>query len=303
MAAALPLILQRGSGSNLSLHPHHNLGLEVVQVNRGTLIWQVEGRTEVVKPGSVFFTLPWQRHGSVLEFEPGHHWNYFVLRLEKKDPLRPGPFTLPEEMGFTSSESRKIAAMLRQQTDHTFPGTPEMAAAISRLAEAPPSAGPWQARREIALAALVLVGLTELIERGAAGKPESMDSRRVARVIDRLRMDPAKPWSLPEATQLAGLQKSRFCELFLHETGDTFIDFINRLRIERSRELLQRSPRSITQIAQDCGFSTSQYFAKVFHQFTGMSASAFRSISSPPINRIGFDKFSKIKTSFHRAIR
>jgi len=257
------------------LHPHHNLGLEVVWVNRGTLIWQVEGRTEVVKPGSVFFTLPWQRHGSVLNYEPGHHWNYVVLRLEKKDPLRSGAFTFPPEIGLTQEESRKIANMLRKQTHHTFLGTPEMAAAISCLAKTAPTSF-WETRREAAHLALLLIGLAELFVQGAAAKPESMDNRRVARVIDRLRLEPAKSWSLQEATQMTGLQKSRFCELFLRETGDTFIDFVNRLRIERARELLQNSQRSITQIAQDCGFSTSQYFAKVFYQFTEMSASAFR---------------------------
>jgi len=42
------------------------------------LVWQCDGKPEAVPPESLYFTLGWQEHGSIWEFEPGHYW-YFVV--------------------------------------------------------------------------------------------------------------------------------------------------------------------------------------------------------------------------------
>jgi len=53
-------------------------------------------------------------------------------------------------------------------------------------------------------------------------------------------------------------------------------EYITLLRINRAKEMLQNHSLSITQIAFNTGFSSSQYFSKVFKNCTGMTAMNYR---------------------------
>ena len=57
-----------GRGSARTLGTHRDYGLEIIYLEKGALNWHVQGRVERVTAGSVFFSLPWEEHGSVDEF-------------------------------------------------------------------------------------------------------------------------------------------------------------------------------------------------------------------------------------------
>jgi AraC family L-rhamnose operon regulatory protein RhaS len=59
-------------------------------------------------------------------------------------------------------------------------------------------------------------------------------------------------------------------------TGDTPITYLNRLRVRHADQLLKTTDHSITDIAFECGFQSSQYFATVYRQFTGKNPGASR---------------------------
>jgi AraC family L-rhamnose operon regulatory protein RhaS len=77
-----------------------------------------------------------------------------------------------------------------------------------------------------------------------------------------------------------GLKRTQFSELIHHHTGDSPMLHLNRLRVAKARKLLASTRRSVTEIAYECGFTSSQYFADVFHTLTGKTASSFR--KNPP---------------------
>ena len=52
---------------------------------------------------------------------------------------------------------------------------------------------------------------------------------------------------------------------------------MNKLRIERSKELLQNTTLSIHAIGEKFGFCSSSYFAECFRKYTGCSPADFRS--------------------------
>lgn len=65
-----------------------------------------------------------------------------------------------------------------------------------------------------------------------------------------------------------------FC--FRQEMGTTPIKYLQRYRVHQSKILLKNSPKTITEIAMDVGFSDSGYFSRIFHRETGMSPDRFR---------------------------
>jgi len=75
--------------------------------------------------------------------------------------------------------------------------------------------------------------------------------------------------TLVELATLLDVSVSRFKFRFKKEMGVPPAEYIQRRRIEEARRRLKETKFSITQIAFDLGFSSSQYFATVFKRYTG----------------------------------
>jgi len=81
----------------------------------------------------------------------------------------------------------------------------------------------------------------------------------------------------------AGFSAFHFHRLFSALIGETPQHFLNRIRLERAANMLAKySGYSITQIALNCGFSSSSAFARSFKNHFGMSANAYRKAESRP---------------------
>ncbi|OCT14802.1 DNA-binding response regulator [Paenibacillus pectinilyticus] len=82
--------------------------------------------------------------------------------------------------------------------------------------------------------------------------------------------------SMEEMAGRLNLNPSHFSRLFKKETGETFVEFVTRSKMERARELLDTSDASIEQIAEQLGFEHTSYFIKLFRGFTQLSPSEYR---------------------------
>ncbi|NLD93656.1 MAG: helix-turn-helix transcriptional regulator [Fibrobacter sp.] len=69
---------------------------------------------------------------------------------------------------------------------------------------------------------------------------------------------------------------SHFSRMFKRELGYSPKDYLIKIRIDKSRKLLQDSSDTITDIAFTCGFATSAHFSDSFKKITGVSPSEYR---------------------------
>ena len=76
--------------------------------------------------------------------------------------------------------------------------------------------------------------------------------------------------------QECGIRRTQLCKIFHKLTGSTPIEFLSRIRIEHAKTLLRRSETKVIDIAFECGYSSSQYFANTFKQATGVTPSVYR---------------------------
>lgn len=69
-----------------------------------------------------------------------------------------------------------------------------------------------------------------------------------------------------------------FCRLFKHATELSPIEYINRVRIFKSEQLLLSTDVTITEIAFKVGFSHVSYFNRTFRRYRGMTPSKYRKV-------------------------
>jgi AraC family transcriptional regulator len=84
-------------------------------------------------------------------------------------------------------------------------------------------------------------------------------------------------FSLDQLAKQAGFSKYHFHRLFHSLTGESLFAFIQRIRVEKAAGLLlTNKARTITDIALDCGFSSSAAFSRSFRNRFLMSATQWR---------------------------
>jgi AraC-like DNA-binding protein/mannose-6-phosphate isomerase-like protein (cupin superfamily) len=85
-----------------------------------------------------------------------------------------------------------------------------------------------------------------------------------------------QPLTLEEMATMSGASETYFCRLFKHETGLTFLNYLNGLRIERAKVLLRDTCDNAADICYQVGFSDYTHFGRQFKKHTGMSPADFR---------------------------
>ena len=82
--------------------------------------------------------------------------------------------------------------------------------------------------------------------------------------------------TLDEMARHVYLSKSHLSKIFNEEMNMSFSSFVNKVRIDNSKQLLLDSSLSIADIANMCGFEDQSYFTKQFKIATGFSPKKFR---------------------------
>ena len=101
-------------------------------------------------------------------------------------------------------------------------------------------------------------------------------TERIDRVIDHIRGSMDRAIKLEELASVACFSEFHFHRIFRAVTGETLNSFTNRLRLEKAARLLRYSEQSLTDIALECGFSSSATFSRAFKDGYGAAPSQFR---------------------------
>ena len=82
--------------------------------------------------------------------------------------------------------------------------------------------------------------------------------------------------SLNDVANVVSLSPVYFSGLFKKEIGENFIDYLNRVRIDAAKNMLKDVPYHISEVAENCGFSDTRYFARIFKRIVGITPSDYR---------------------------
>lgn len=94
----------------------------------------------------------------------------------------------------------------------------------------------------------------------------------VSRITDHL----ADDHSASALAAELGMSESRFSRFFRKATGNTFTDFVNRVRVSRAGQLLMDTDQQVTHICYEVGFNNVANFNRRFLEIKGMTPTEFR---------------------------
>ncbi|MFD0698087.1 response regulator [Paenibacillus sp. GCM10027628] len=80
-----------------------------------------------------------------------------------------------------------------------------------------------------------------------------------------------------ELAKLVHLHPSYAGQMFKQEVGENFSDYLNRVRMEKASELLERTTMKIYEVSGAVGISDYRYFCKLFKSYTGFTPTQYKS--------------------------
>lgn len=251
----------------LETHAHRR-AMEFCYLVRGRQTYRVKGRDHRLVGGDVFLTFPDEPHGTGGAPEEKGELFWISLRV----PEGPGPW-----LGLAPLEAGALRSALLGLRRRHFRGNGRIREHLDRMMDR--LVDEDDALRTVHLQAHVVALLVEIVRASGEAARGGASARRPAPlegVTRHIEARLAEPLPLAELARLAGLSLPRFKTRFKEVHGVPPGEFVLRARVEAARRRLEASAASITDIAYELGFSSSQYFATVMKRYTGRTPRELR---------------------------
>ncbi|MBB3182191.1 AraC family transcriptional regulator [Variovorax sp. Sphag1AA] len=95
-------------------------------------------------------------------------------------------------------------------------------------------------------------------------------------IVNRITSNLAEPIVMSDIATELGMSESRFSRFFKRSTGNSFTDFVNRVRINSACHLLMQTDHYVTDICYQVGFNNVANFNRRFLEIKGMTPTEFR---------------------------
>lgn len=231
---------------------------QFIMISEGNGILEAEGRTQVLNAGDVMYLPKFIPH--TYRCTSGS-WQSWWLIADGS-----GIDDLLLHLGFT--ETTVIRNASQKNVQRIMRGIYEMLEHDKLRGEALASAELYRLLIELHLAQRF----------SADSNHNAADALETA--VEYMDQHYAEHITLAEIARSAGISEGYLCRLFKDFLNMRPVAYLNRLRIQKAKVLLDRSYISVEDAAAACGFENPSYFTKLFRQTEGITPSAYRNMVS-----------------------
>jgi two-component system response regulator YesN len=98
----------------------------------------------------------------------------------------------------------------------------------------------------------------------------------ILKAISLAHLHVSEPISATDIAQRVNMSSSYFSQCFKQYAGQTYTDYVRDLRMERAKEYLNNTTKTIQWIAEQIGYNDEKYFSRLFREQIGMLPSEYR---------------------------
>lgn len=271
-----PHILQIGAVKNSAIclngfPASSDHGLKIYYVQEGKYEWTIGDRSYILYPGDVAIVLPKNNFGNlagVLEIG-SFCWVHLKTPDPKKKSLIAGSWS-----NMSPAENQAICKILQR----------DQSPVLQKFTEAGVMFKHIQAElfnQEICYQTRVNHLLDEFLIQIARQFTRISNSGRdfpatFMKLEQELRRNLSHQWTVEEMATMVGLGTTLFNEKVKSYSGFTPQSYLINIRISEAIKLLKKPEISLTDIALETGFYSSQHFSTTFKKLTGYTPSQFR---------------------------
>jgi two-component system response regulator YesN len=84
-----------------------------------------------------------------------------------------------------------------------------------------------------------------------------------------------KDISLEDVSREVSISPQYFSRLFKEQTGSNFIEYLTQVRINRSKELLKSTNKTVKEVCFEVGYKDPNYFSRLFKKTVGISPTEY----------------------------
>lgn len=119
----------------------------------------------------------------------------------------------------------------------------------------------------------------ELCRQGAISSGEgttTVDIEKIRPALTFIEENYHRDITLEDVSAVQNLNPSYFCRIFKRASGQSFVDYLNFVRVCKSEKLLATGNDSIISVSYNVGFSSVSYFNRVFKKYKNCTPTAYR---------------------------
>jgi AraC family L-rhamnose operon regulatory protein RhaS len=260
---------------------HCNEGVKIAYVARGTLTLTLDQQKHELREGQMFVVRPWQLHAFG---DPHVVASQIVWVLFDMGTRRPHEqWQWPDWLAWPERDRLRLTELLSKNEQPFYQASREVAHDFEAIADivATNDIEGSEVRLRLTIS-MMLMHFMHQIEKQQVVLDESLaQSKRTVRIfLDRLAHALDEDWTLENMAAECKLSRTQFSQHCLSLTNSTPMRYLQTLRLDAAhRILIDRPSIPVTQVAFECGFSSSQYFATCFRRRYGVAPKDVRRVT------------------------
>jgi AraC family L-rhamnose operon regulatory protein RhaS len=255
---------------------HRNEGIEFTCLTAGSVSFSCESQEFELSPGQITITRPWQLHRVGRPNISRSTLVWFILDVGVRRPNQ--SWKWPEWLPIPTDELSRLTELLSHNERSVWRANKELLGAVATLQRTLHSELSQPMARMGTSIAEVFIELREMLEsqQPVLDPYLSTTERTVRLFLKQLSERVQEQWTIDAMAAECGLGRTRFVHYCKQTVNVPPLEFLLELRLRRAAQLISTTDLKISDIAQMCGFQSSQYFATVFKRHTGLQPALFR---------------------------
>lgn len=281
----LPVIvksIERFQDPSWSMEPNRHDFFEMVYVKKGNAVFEIAGQPVPIGPNDIVIIKPNQKHKLIVKSEAGCEFIVLSFGFTSQKNTEFSEVPLEDFLNFVNSKESGAFITLKVSQKN------DIITLLNRILKERDSTdiGSEFLTRLMVLELFVLISRALKMEWENSIKFKSPKLKELIEIsVNYINNNFERDISLGDIARFVFLSPSYFTRAFKDEMGISPINYLLKVRIERSKELLAETDTKISNIALNVGFSNQQRFNEIFKKYTKSTPLQYRKMASLFVTR------------------